>query len=116
MIENNDTIYVYYDNEFENLEIKLKENERYIRTFKDMKIDATIVQIIPKDKVYENYFLSPDLDYLDKKGLIGKQIYIPQYPSNQKLKNARGIISGINNNEFVHLTSTEPCSSGSPIF
>lgn len=35
---------------------------------------------------------------------------------NQKLKNSRGIIKKIENEEFIHLASTEHGSSGSPIF
>ena len=116
LIEQNATINVFYDNEFENIEIELNKKERYIKTFTDIKIDATVVQILPKDNVYEIYFLSPELENLEMKKLKGKQIYVPQYPSGQKLKNSKGIIKNINNYEFIHLASTENCSSGSPIF
>ena len=116
MIKNNDTINVYYDNEFDNIEIQLNVNERYIKDFTDINIDATVVQILPKDNINEIYFLSPELDVLDINKLKGKQIYIPQYPLNQKLKNSRGIIKKIENEEFIHLASTEHGSSGSPIF
>ena len=116
MIKNKDNIYIYYDYEFENIVIRLDENERYIKSFRDIKIDATVVQILPKDKINEIYFLSPDLDYSDKNQLNGKQIYIPQYASGAELKNARGIIKSINEDEFIHLVSTVYGSSGSPIF
>ena len=116
MTKNKDTIYIYYDNEYENFSIQLDENERYIKSFKEIKIDLTVVQILPKDKISEVYFLSPDLEYSYKNKLIGKQIYIPQYPSGGKLKNARGIIKSINEDSFTHLASTEYGSSGSPIF
>ena len=116
MIKNKDNICIYYDYEFENIVIRLDENERYIKSFRDIKIDATVVQILPKDKINEIYFLSPDLDYSDKNQLNGKQIYIPQYASGAELKNARGIIKSINEDEFIHLVSTVYGSSGSPIF
>jgi hypothetical protein len=61
-----DTIYIYYDSEYENFTIQLDENERQIRSFKQIKIDLTMVQILPKDKISEVYFLSPDIDYSDK--------------------------------------------------
>ena len=101
MTKNKDTIYIYYDNEYENFSIQLDENERYIKSFKEIKIDLTVVQILPKDKISEVYFLSPDLEYSYKNKLIGKQIYIPQYPSGGKLKNARGIIKSINEEFFI---------------
>ena len=117
IIKNKDKIYVYYDNEFENLEIILDKEKRYIRTFLDINIDATIIQILPEDKINEVYFLSPELDNLDPHSFKGKRIYIPQYPFGKKLKNARGIISDIfDNYGFIHLASSEPGSSGSPIF
>lgn len=116
MIKNKDNIYIYYDYEFENIVIRLDENERYIKTFKDINLDVTVVQILPKDNINEIYFLSPDLDYSDKNQLNGKQIYIPQYASGAELKNSKGIIKSINEDEFFHLVSTEGGSSGSPIF
>ena len=116
MIKNKENIYIYYDYEFENIVIRLDENERYIKTFKDINLDVTVVQILPKDNINEIYFLSPDLDYSDKNQLNGKQIYIPQYASGAELKNAKGIIKSIKEDEFFHLVSTEDGSSGSPIF
>ncbi len=60
MIKNNDTINVYYDNEFENIEIQLNVNERYIKDFTDINIDATVVQILPKNNIYEIIFYLPN--------------------------------------------------------
>ena len=118
MIKNKNEINVYYDNEFENTEIVLNVNERYIKSFVNIEIDATVVEILPKDNVNEIFFLTADLDYSDKTKtkLKGKQIYIPQYPLGGNLKIARGIIKEIYNYEFIHLASTDNASSGSPIF
>ena len=60
MINNKDKIYIYYDNEFENFILELDEKERYIKSFKQIKIDAIVVQILPKDNICEVYFLSPE--------------------------------------------------------
>ena len=109
-----DEIYIYYDNEFENFNLKLDKNERYIKSFKQ-KIDATVVQILPKDNISEVYFLSPEENF-NHNQLNGKQIYIPQYPSGGRLKNAQGIIKSINEDNIIHLVNTEYGSSGSPIF
>lgn len=115
MIKNKDRIYINYDNEFENFILELDEKERYIKSFKQIKIDAIVVQILPKDNICEVYFLSPE-EIFYKNQLNGKQIYIPQYPSSGRLKNARGIIKSINEDILIHLVSTEYGSSGSPIF
>ena len=117
MVKAKEKIIIYFDNEFENLDIELNENIRYIRNFKDDEIDASIVQIIYNDNINDSYFLSPEGEYSDDKNkLINKQIYIPQYPLGKKLKYARGIINYIKNYELIHSTTTEPGSSGSPLF
>ena len=54
------------DSEYENFTLQLDENEKFIKSFKQIKIDLTVVQILPKDKISEVYFLSPDIDYSDK--------------------------------------------------
>lgn len=51
---------MYYYNEFENIEIQLNVNERYIKDFTDINIDATVVQILPKDNIYEIIFYLPN--------------------------------------------------------
>ena len=117
MVKAKEKIIIYFDNEFENLDIELNENVRYIRNFKDDEIDASIVQIIYNDNISDSYFLSSEGEYSDDKNkLINKQIYIPQYPLGKKLKYARGIINNIKNYELTHSTTTEPGSSGSPLF
>ena len=117
MVKEKEKIIIYFDNEFENLDIELNENIRYIRNFKDDEIDASIVQIIYNDNISDSYFLSSEGEYSDDKNkLINKQIYIPQYPLGKKLKYARGIINNIKNYELTHSTTTEPGSSGSPLF
>ena len=118
MIINKNTIKVSFNIENKAINIKLEQSERYIKTFKDYNIDATVIQIISKDNVYIDYFLEPELGY-DNNSLVGKEIFIPQFPSFQQLTNARGIIkeiSHINSNEFTHLAKTQKGSSGSPIF
>ena len=73
---------------------------------------------MPKDDIYKDYFLEPELGY-DNNNLIGKEIFIPQFPGLKQIQNARGKILEINNdssNEFTHLAKTQKGSSGSPIF
>ena len=118
MINNKNTIQVLYNIESNSINIKLDQSERYIKTFKEYKVDATVIQIRSKDNVYKDYFLEPELGY-DSNDLVLKEIFIPQFPGFQQIKNARGIIKNINYgspNEFTHLAKTQKGSSGSPIF
>ena len=118
MINNKNIIQVWYNVEDNNINIKLDPNERYIKTFKEHRVDATAIQIIPKDDIYKDYFLEPELGY-DNNSLVGKEIFIPQFPGFKQIKNARGKIKQIDDgssNEFTHLAKTQKGSSGSPIF
>ena len=118
MINNKNMILVLFNIENNSINIKLDKNERYIKTFIDKKIDATLIQITSKDNIYKDYFLEPELGY-DYNNLVGKEIFIPQFPGFQQLKNSRGIIKNLNYNspnEFIHLAKTQKGSSGSPIF
>ena len=114
-IKNKYIMNVSYNYENKSILIKLDKSERYIRSFIDIGLDITLVEILNDDDVYKDYFLFPELDY-DIKDLKNKQIYIPQFPLGKKIKNARGIIKNIDEYEFTHLVSTEHSSSGSPIF
>ena len=82
MIERKETITFYFDIELESRDLILNSNERYIKTFRDINIDATVVEILPGDNIPINYFLKPNIDYMKNiNGLIDKDITIIQYPS-----------------------------------
>ena len=120
LIKDKRTINISYENEFRTAQIKLEENKRYIKTFKDIKLDIAIVEILDEDNISKDYFLIPELEERINEDLVNSQIYIPQYPGGGELKYARGIIKEIikeiNEYEFSHLANTEKGSSGSPIF
>ena len=61
MILNKEHITILYDNEKKINEIELNPKERIILCFlENLKIDITIVEIIPKDEINDpSYFLSP---------------------------------------------------------
>ena len=90
--------------------------KRYIKSFIDIDLDITVVEILDEDNISKEYFLYPQFESLINIGLINSMIYIPQYAGGKKLVNARGIIKEINKYEFTHLVNTEKGSSGSPIF
>ena len=99
------------------IKIELNKNERFIRNFIDFNIDCTIVEILPKDNISEDYFLLPNIDYSNNfDNLKKKKIYIPQYPNGGNLSYSRGEINEIEKYQFSYNASTLSGSSGSPIF
>ena len=122
LIKTKETIKIFYDNDKNNielrlLEIKLDQNERYIKAFKNiMDLDITIIEIKSEDNIPENYFLVSELNKIYNENLINRRIYILQYPNGQKLQVSDGYIKRINKNEFFHFASTQNGSSGSPVF
>ena len=116
MIRQNQKIIFYYNNQSKRREIYLNSEERIIKEFTDINIDATVIEIIPRDKISKKYFLLPNIDYMDNyKDLINKDITIIQYPGG-KMSYSHGKIVDINNYEITHTASTESGSSGSPLF
>ena len=114
IISNNNIIYIHYDSEYKVINIQLNKNERYIKTFIDIGLDITVVEILDKDNISKDYFLLEESRNINN--LINSEIYIPQFAKGKELVYANGIIKEINNYEFTHLASTDQGSSGSPIF
>ena len=132
MIEDGEKIIIQFNNRSESREIDLGNN-RIIKEFTNknevQSIDATIVEILPADKIDKEYFLEADFDYMDSfNELKSKEIVIVQYPSYEKkdgiIKNrgilglcvSGGIIEDINKLKLFHTATTYPGSSGSAIF
>ena len=104
-----------YNNETKISQIILLPEERYIKDFRDINIDATVIEILPKDNIPKDYFLLPNIDYFDNfNSLLNKEIELIQYSSGE-LNYSNGKIKEINGNEFIYLASTSLDSSGSPI-
>ena len=121
MIEAKETILVTYNCEKEKLIICLNESERYIQDFLNINIDATIVRILPKDKIDNSLFLKPapinkktselepigggkyvevNINIIKPYDLINKSIYIPQFPLENNLSFSKGKITQINRFEI----------------
>ena len=132
MIEDGEKIIIQFNNRSESREIDLGNN-RIIKEFTNknevQSIDATIVEILPADKIDKEYFLEADFDYMDNfNELKSKEIVIVQYPGYEKkdgiIKNrgilglcvSGGIIEDINKLKLFHTATTYPGSSGSAIF
>ena len=116
LIKHEDEIKVYYDNTNKSRNIKLSQNERIIREFTYVNIDATVIEILPEDNIDQNFFLVPNIKYMyDFDKLSFKKIAIIQYPKG-KFGMSFGKIKNISNFTFSHSAATLPGSSGSPIF
>ena len=111
------------------IEIVLKNKQNlfiYIddsrRTYTNKKLDITIIELKNDeiDILDINSFLEIDeLVYKDKlnERYKNKQVYLLQYPNEQKINYSSGIIKGIDikEDEIQHLCSSQDGSSGSPI-
>ena len=117
MIEQGETITIFYDNEKSKLSLELNKKERIIQTYNDFQIDVTIVEIIPKDKIENKFFLNVDLD--DYRSITEKDIPIQviQYPNGENLSYSNGKMNRFQSIDymFYHDASTLEGSSGSPI-
>ena len=111
MVKLNVIIDVIYNLGKKWIKIKLGEKERFIKC--DKENDTTIVEIIPKDKIKDKYFLVPNINNVNNKD---KEIYIVQYPQGKDLGYSDGSIKISKNNQLIYNASTNPGSSGSPIF
>ena len=116
LIMQKEKINFYYDKESKMKEIILDKDERFIKDFIDIGIDVTIVEIIKSDNINEDYFLLPNIDYMNNLSkLNNKKIHIPQYPKEENLSYEKGTIIKINNYELIHKCSSERISSGCPL-
>ena len=79
-IINNNKISIYFNN---NLKIKPDYKKRYIKCFKDIGLDITVIEIIDEDNISKDSFLW-DEDETDNNRLINSQIYIEQYLQGKK--------------------------------
>ena len=117
LIDNKEEIEIYYANQEMRAKINLDKNERFIRDYMFINIDAIVIEILVKDKINEYFFLMPNLDYLnDYDSLLNKKICTVQFPKGGDLSYSKGEISFITQYEFTHLASTLNGSSGSPVF
>ena len=122
MIQNKESIVIYYKQEELTLILELNKEERIIHNFEEkLDLDITVIEIIPKkDNVKESYFLLPYIDYneFDTFQFEGKKIQITQFPEGIELSHSDGQILNIYNdniNIFFHNSDTKGGSSGSPI-
>ena len=121
LVDSKTTFDIYYgkkNNETKKT-IKLDIDKRFIRCFKIPK-DVCIIEIIKTDKIPEDKFLFPDLNYKNGFDVYkNENFYLAGYPKVDKFIGERHISSGkitkIEDFEFNHTLDTRSGSSGSPI-
>ena len=117
-----DEIHLIFDGQKE-LKFNLDKEERIIICLgENLKLDVTIVEILPKDNLNDSNdsnFFQPyeELDELNEK-FLGNDIRIVQFPEGGEISLSTGKIIKFfetNSNCFFHDASTKKGSSGSPI-
>ena len=126
------TISLFYGEKEKEIEkkIELDDNKRFIKSFDQKNFDATIIEILPEDKIPENKYLYPDLNYKNENGFENYfqkpkvLIYTGGYPDVEIYKDEKhysgGEIVAIKYDDgtkknFLHDCSTKEGSSGSPL-
>ena len=117
-----DEIHLIFDGQ-KKLKFNLDKEERIIICLdENLKLDVTIVEILPKDNLNDSNdsnFFQPyeELDELNEK-FLGNDIRIVQFPEGGEISLSTGKIIKFfetNSNCFFHDASTKKGSSGSPI-
>jgi len=62
MINKNMTLKLHYDNNKKSSMINLDKNERYIEYITENNLDLCIIELLPKDKIEETFFLLPSMN------------------------------------------------------
>ena len=109
LIKQKKTIKVYYGLGNKMKEKCLNPDERYFKDFRDINIDATIIEILPEDNIEIEYFLSPNIDnnLYEILNIIKLQI-----PLEEIFSISRENLIEINENQFIYVTISKDISTG----
>ena len=78
--------------------VDLIEKERFFSNYSFLNKEITVIEIMNKDNINEDYFLTPNNDFIDNcKGnnLINKTIYYPKMISENKIDYLKSEIKSI---------------------
>ena len=117
MLNKKEKIIINYDNDNKKVSIALNMEERNIKNITENNINVIIIEILPTDKIEENYFLVPNL-INRKEEIKNKEITIMS-----NIGYSNGKIEKILDNEFTYtidnisnISKEENIRAGNPIF
>ena len=116
MIEKKESIKFFYENESKIKKINLDSKERFIKNFKDIGNDITIIEILSSDEIEKECFLLPMIDYVDEFKELKNEEIITINQQRRKINYLTGKRKEINKYSFTHSLKTENNSFGLPIF
>ena len=100
-----------------NTVVELIEKERIFYNYNFANIALTIIEILKKDNINDDYFLSSNLDNIDNyNNLINKSIYFPKKLEENEISYFKNGIKSIKQNEFNFLNNDKCNNLGFPIF
>ena len=70
---NNNIIYISYDNEDKYAYINLGSKKRYIKSFIDINLDIIVIEILDEDNISKDYFLFFESENMINNSLINKR-------------------------------------------
>ena len=117
IINNNNIISLYFNNELISSNLKSDGKKRYIKSLIDYGLDVSVIEILKEDNITKDYFLF-NVNETENNRLINENIYT-KYIKGNKLLNVEGKIIKINKNEFIYLSNVSDLAyklSGCPIF
>ena len=100
--------------------INLKNEKRYMRSFADIGLDLTIIEILDKDiHIINEGFLDPEPEELVNYELnddLNYPIFLPTYPVTKKFLEARGRIAEVDKFGFKYQFQDDYGQPGCPVF
>ena len=93
------------------------EKERYISNYSFLNKEISVIEIMNKDNINVDYFLTPNNDFADNcNNLINTTIYYPKMISENKTNYLKSKIKSIKENAFMFSGKEILTYSGFPIF
>ena len=115
LIGNKEEIEVFYNNELNTIKICLNKNERFIKDYRYMDIDAIIIEILPEDNIKTVYYLLGNFDYVNNFYYLDEgRIYTILFNKDSSIVEDK--IKLIEKYKFLNNSNSNLFESGFPIF
>ena len=115
IVKSKEIVELFYDWD-KKVKIELNKNQRFILDYSFLNIDAIVIEILPKDDINDNFFLSSDLIYRDDfYKLKNRNIYMINFKNNNQMIFVENQLTSLNQYEFIYSKDVSGIP-GSPIF